>query len=192
MELGGDSLKLVECVFHLEEAFNIGLDITEMGTNASVNGIARYIQDKMQQGSANRKKINLQEECYLDDEMTASPGEYSGSASRATAAAPGEAGPASFSAYTHSVNECRRLFLTGSTGFLGAFLIRSLLEQFAGLVGQDITIYCYVRAKDEATGLKRIVDNMKRYRCWNDKYAQRIQAVTGSLSYPSAVCPESP
>lgn len=181
MELGGDSLKLVECVFHLEEAFNIGLDITEMGTNASVNGIAAYIQDKMLQGSANRKKINLQEECYLDDEMTASPGEYSGSASRATAAAPGEAGPASFSAYTHSVSECRRLFLTGSTGFLGAFLIRSLLEQLAG---QDITIYCHVRAKDEATGLKRIVDNMKRYRCWKDHYAQCLQAVTGSLDKP--------
>ena len=181
MELGGDSLKLVECVFHLEEAFNIGLDITEMGTNASVNGIAAYIQDKMQQGSANRKKINLQEECYLDDEMTASPGEYSGSASRATAAAPGEAGPASFSAYTHSVNECRRLFLTGSTGFLGAFLIRSLLEQLAG---QDITIYCHVRARDEAAGLERVISNMKRYRCWKDKYAQCIQAVTGSLDKP--------
>ncbi len=161
MELGGDSLKLVECVFHLEEAFNIGLDITEMGTNASVNGIAAYIQNKMQQGSAISKKINLQEECYLDDEITASP-----------------------AAYTHSVNECRRLFLTGSTGFLGAFLIRSLLEQLAGLAGQDITIYCHVRAKDEATGLKRIVDNMKRYRCWKDKYAQCIQAVTGSLDKP--------
>ena len=181
MELGGDSLKLVECVFHLEEAFNIGLDITEMGTNASVNGIAAYIQNKMQQGSANRKKINLQEECYLDDEMTASPGEYSGSASRATAAAPGEAGPASFSAYTHSVSECRRLFLTGSTGFLGAFLIRSLLEQLAG---QDITIYCHVRARDEAAGLERVISNMKRYRCWKDKYAQCIQAVTGSLDKP--------
>lgn len=181
MELGGDSLKLVECVFHLEEAFNIGLDITEMGTNASVNGIAAYIQNKMQQGSANRKKINLQEECYLDDEMTASPGEYSGSASRATAAAPGEAGPASFSAYTHSVNECRRLFLTGSTGFLGAFLIRSLLEQLAG---QDITIYCHVRARDEAAGLERVISNMKRYRCWKDDYAQYLQAVTGSLDKP--------
>jgi thioester reductase-like protein len=86
--------------------------------------------------------------------------------------------------YTHSVSECRRLFLTGSTGFLGAFLIRSLLEQFAGLAGQDITIYCHVRAKDEATGLKRIVDNMKRYRCWKEEYAKRIQAVTGSLDKP--------
>ncbi len=74
MELGGDSLKLVECVFHLEEAFNIGLDITEMGTNASVNGIAAYIQNKMLQGSAISKKINLQEECYLDSPVVPAAG----------------------------------------------------------------------------------------------------------------------
>lgn len=156
MELGGDSLKLVECVYHLEETFHIGLDITEMGTNASVNGIAAYIQNKMLQGSGNIKKVNLQEECHLDDSV-----ECAG--------------------YTHSMSECRRLFLTGSTGFLGAFLIRSLLEQLAG---QDITIYCHVRARDQATGLKRIVDNMKHYRCWKEEYAQYIQAVTGSLDKP--------
>ncbi|MFA5288916.1 MAG: thioester reductase domain-containing protein, partial [Bacteroidales bacterium] len=156
MELGGDSLKLVECVYHLEETFHIGLDITELGTNASVNGIAAYIQNKMLQGGGNIKKVNLQEECHLDDSV-----ECAG--------------------YTHSVNECRRLFLTGSTGFLGAFLIRSLLEQLAG---QDITIYCHVRARDESTGLKRIVDNMKHYRCWKEEYAQYIQAVTGSLDKP--------
>ena len=200
MELGGDSLKLVECVFHLEEAFNIGLDITEMGTNASVNGIAAYIQNKMQQGSANRKKINLQEECYLDDSMVPAAGPAAAVSAHAGNRASGESAPVTGPAatagsehaamytgahkdawYTHSVNECRRLFLTGSTGFLGAFLIRSLLEQLAG---QDITIYCHVRAKDEATGLKRIVDNMKRYRCWKDKYAQCLQAVTGSLDKP--------
>ncbi len=202
MELGGDSLKLVECVFHLEEAFNIGLDITEMGTNASVNGIAAYIQNKMQQGSTNRKKINLQEECYLDSPVVPAAGPVATGAHAGNRAS-GESAPVTGRAatagnahavmytgahkdagYTHSVSECRRLFLTGSTGFLGAFLIRSLLEQLAGLAGQDITIYCHVRAKDEATGLKRIVDNMKRYRCWNDKYAQRIQAVTGSLDKP--------
>jgi len=203
MELGGDSLKLVECVYHLEEAFNIGLDITEMGTNASVNGIAAYIQNKMLQGSGNSKKINLQEECYLDSPVVPAAGPAATFSAHAGNRAYGESAPATGTVatagnahaamytgahkdagYTHSVSECRRLFLTGSTGFLGAFLIRSLLEQFAGLAGQDITIYCHVRAKDEATGLKRIVDNMKRYRCWKEEYAKRIQAVTGSLDKP--------
>ena len=203
MELGGDSLKLVECVYHLEEAFNIGLDITEMGTNASVNGIAAYIQNKMLQGSGNSKKINLQEECYLDSPVVPAAGPAATFSAHAGNRASGESAPATGTVatagnahaamytgahkdagYTHSVSECRRLFLTGSTGFLGAFLIRSLLEQFAGLAGQDITIYCHVRAKDEATGLKRIVDNMKRYRCWKEEYAKRIQAVTGSLDKP--------
>jgi thioester reductase-like protein len=215
MELGGDSLKLVECVYHLEEAFNIGLDITEMGTNASVNGIAAYIQNKMLQGSAISKKINLQEECYLDLPVVpaarpVATGAYAGSCFSGESApvagpaatvsgayannrASGESAPVAGTAatgahedagYTHSVSECRRLFLTGSTGFLGAFLIRSLLEQFAGLAGQDITIYCHVRARDEAAGLERVISNMKRYRCWKEEYAKRIQAVTGSLEKP--------
>lgn len=166
LELGGDSLKLVECACLLEETFHIGLDITEIGMNASVNGISDYIRIKMLEGSGNVKKINLQEECHLDDSVVPAAGRV-----------------AAFEceAYNHSVSECRRLFLTGSTGFLGAFLIRSLLEQLAG---KDITIYCHVRALDEATGLKRIVDNMKHYRCWKDGYAQHIQAVTGSLEKP--------
>jgi thioester reductase-like protein len=166
LELGGDSLKLVECACQLEETFHIALDITEIGMNASVNGISEYIRTKMLEGNRSTKKIDLREECYLDKSIT-------------PAASRRDSADSQF--YTHSVNECRRLFLTGSTGFLGAFLIRSLIEQNRG---QDITIYCHVRARDEVAGLKRIMANMKHFRCWKDEYAQHIQAVTGSLDKP--------
>ena len=214
MELGGDSLKLVECVYQLEETFHIVLDITQIGMNASVNGIAEYIQNKMLQGDMNVKEINLQNECHLDSSITPAAGrpvsaestdsvnlpasaenpatanttaaEENPATANPTAAEenPATANPiaaAESAVYTHSVSECRRLFLTGSTGFLGAFLIRSLIEQRSE---QEITIYCHVRARDEETGMERIIANMKHFRCWKDEYAQHIQAVTGSLEKP--------
>jgi len=183
MELGGDSLKLVECVYHLEEAFNIGLDITEMGTNASVNGISEYVQTKMLEGKRSTKKIDLREECYLDNSITPAACRPVSEENPATTN-PIAANPIAYdesAVYTHSVSECRRLLLTGSTGFLGAFLIRSLIEQN---LPQEITIYCHVRARDEVAGLKRIIGNMKHFRCWKEEYAKHIQAVTGSLDKP--------
>ena len=190
MELGGDSLKLVECACLLEDTFHIKLDITEIGMNASVNGISEYIQTKMLEGNRSIKKIDLREECYLDSSITPAasrsataecasdagfsvPARYSDTASRSATA--------ECAVYTHSLSECRRLFLTGSTGFLGAFLIRSLIEQN---LPQEITIYCHVRARDEVAGLKRIIGNMKHFRCWKEDYAKHIQAVTGSLDKP--------
>ena len=157
LELGGDSLKMVECACQLEEVFHINLDVTQVGLNASVNGIAELIQHNLLEGNGKAKKVNLQDECTLDPSI-----------------APG-------APYDHSMSACRNLFLTGSTGFLGAFLIRSLIEQNTG---KDIRIYCHVRAQNEEKGRERVISNMKHYRCWKDEYAQNIQAVTGSLEQP--------
>ncbi len=157
LELGGDSLKLVECACQLEEVFHINLDVTQVGLNASVNGITELIQHDLLEGNGTAIKVNLQDECTMDPSI-----------------APG-------APYEHPMSACRNLFLTGSTGFLGAFLIRSLIEQNEG---KDIRIYCHVRAQDEETGRERVISNMKHYRCWKNEYAQHIQAVTGSLDKP--------
>ncbi|MEJ1730281.1 phosphopantetheine-binding protein, partial [Escherichia coli] len=66
LELGGDSLKLVECACQLEEVFHIKLDVTQVGLNASVNGIAELIQHNLLEGNGKAIKINLQDECTLD------------------------------------------------------------------------------------------------------------------------------
>ncbi len=157
LELGGDSLKLVECACQLEEVFHVKLDVTQVGLYSSVNGIAELIKRNLLEGNGKAIKVNLQEECTLHPSIV--PG-----------------GP-----YDHSMSECRDLFLTGSTGFLGAFLIRSLIEQNKG---KDIRIYCHVRAQDEKAGRERVISNMKQYHCWKDEYARHIHAVTGSLDQP--------
>jgi len=67
-------------------------------------------------------------------------------------------------------------FLTGATGFLGAYILRDLLNR-----SQTKKVYAQVRAKDSAHGLERIRNTAKAYGLWNDKHASRIEVVTGSL-----------
>lgn len=69
-------------------------------------------------------------------------------------------------------------FLTGATGFVGAFLLRRLLDEGDGQV------YCHVRAKDAAEGRERIRRNLATYGLWSDALAERIRPVPGNLEAP--------
>jgi amino acid adenylation domain-containing protein/thioester reductase-like protein len=68
------------------------------------------------------------------------------------------------------------VFLTGATGFLGAFLLHELLKQTRA------DIYCLVRAPDPETARKRIESNMRQSLVWDDSLSSRIIPVPGDLS----------
>jgi amino acid adenylation domain-containing protein/thioester reductase-like protein len=70
------------------------------------------------------------------------------------------------------------VFLTGGTGFLGAFLLRELLEQTRAEVS------CLVRAPDEHAGRERIRKGLQAYGLWDEAFGRRIVAVPGDLSRP--------
>ncbi|MBN2502334.1 MAG: thioester reductase domain-containing protein, partial [Anaerolineales bacterium] len=70
-------------------------------------------------------------------------------------------------------------FLTGATGFVGAYLLQGLLERGAEKV------YCHVRAADTEAGLARLKHNLEFYALWDDTYAGRIVAVPGDLALPN-------
>jgi len=72
------------------------------------------------------------------------------------------------------------IFLTGATGFLGAFLIR----EFFLRQNSNIRIIAHVRAKSTAIGLQRIRNNCEAYGTWSEKWASRLEVVTGSLEDP--------
>jgi thioester reductase-like protein len=76
------------------------------------------------------------------------------------------------------VVEPERIFLTGGTGFLGAFLIEELLQQ------THATIYCLVRATNVEEGKNKLIKNLQQYALWDDKFNSRIIPVVGDLSQP--------
>jgi len=76
------------------------------------------------------------------------------------------------------VVEPERIFLTGGTGFLGAFLIEELLQQ------THAHIYCLVRAANVEEGKNKLIKNLQQYALWDDKFNSRIIPVVGDLSQP--------
>ncbi|WP_332994540.1 thioester reductase domain-containing protein [Scytonema sp. PRP1] len=76
------------------------------------------------------------------------------------------------------ITEPTAIFLTGTTGFLGAFLLQELLLK------TQANVYCLVRSTDAESGKKRIKNNLESYGIWNDDFAERVIPVLGDLSQP--------
>ncbi|CAM4115747.1 non-ribosomal peptide synthetase [Nocardia ninae] len=73
----------------------------------------------------------------------------------------------------------RDVLLTGATGFVGAYLLRELLDR------TDAVVWCLVRADTVAAGRDRIYQALQRYRLCGDVPESRIVPVPGDLAAPS-------
>jgi polyketide synthase 12 len=69
------------------------------------------------------------------------------------------------------------VFVTGATGFVGAFLVHELLEA-------DVVVYCLVRADNAGQAMQRLVTTLDRYGIWEEHYAPLLNPVVGDLSRP--------
>ncbi|MDB9540441.1 thioester reductase domain-containing protein [Anabaenopsis tanganyikae CS-531] len=72
----------------------------------------------------------------------------------------------------------KHIFLTGGTGFLGAFIIRELLQE------TDADIYCLVRAANGLEAKTKLQKNLQQYAIWDEKFNSRLIAVVGDLAQP--------
>lgn len=72
------------------------------------------------------------------------------------------------------------VFLTGATGFLGAFILRDLLSRQSRVA----KVICHVRASDETKGLERLKDGAIDRAVWDENWvsASRLEVVVGDLS----------
>lgn len=76
------------------------------------------------------------------------------------------------------ITQPKKVFLTGGTGFLGAFIIRELLKQ------TKADIYCLVRAANLEEGKIKLQKNLERYGICQDGSESRVIPVIGDLSEP--------
>uniref|UniRef100_A0A7S4SPY5 Thioester reductase (TE) domain-containing protein n=1 Tax=Alexandrium monilatum TaxID=311494 RepID=A0A7S4SPY5_9DINO len=68
------------------------------------------------------------------------------------------------------------MLVTGSTGFLGRFLVARLLE------ATDGRVVCMVRAKDNAAAKTRVLDSLRKAGVHSPSMAERVDAIAGDLS----------
>lgn len=75
-------------------------------------------------------------------------------------------------------HEPRAIFLTGATGYAGAFLLHELLTQTTA------RIYCLVRAENAEAGARRLRQTLTHYKIWRETWRRRIVPVVGDLALP--------
>jgi thioester reductase-like protein len=70
------------------------------------------------------------------------------------------------------------IFLTGALEFLGAHLLRDLLQQ------THATVYCLIGAADTADAVQQIEAHLQQHGCWEESFRARITPVLGDLALP--------
>ncbi len=75
-------------------------------------------------------------------------------------------------------NQPSHIFLTGATGFVGAFLLYELLQE------TNANIYCLIRAANAESGKKKLQKHLESNLIWDESLSNRIIPVIGDLSKP--------
>ncbi|MDJ0676337.1 MAG: amino acid adenylation domain-containing protein [Calothrix sp. MO_167.B42] len=161
-ESGGNSLNLAVLLHRINEAFTIELSLEHLFKGSTIAELATMIQ-AVQVSSPTAKLATNLEEIQADAvlEPTIHP--------------------------QHTIkSELKHIFLTGATGFVGAFLLNELLHQHS-----QANIYCLVRANNLLTAKAKLRQSLESYEIWQENFAQRIVPVVGDLSQPLFGLPEA-
>lgn len=75
-------------------------------------------------------------------------------------------------------SQAATIFLTGATGFLGAYILKDLLSR------TQMRVIAHVRASEDAAGLNRVKETCQAYGIWSEEWASRLSCVVGDLQQP--------
>ncbi|PWY96728.1 non-ribosomal peptide synthetase [Aspergillus sclerotioniger CBS 115572] len=160
--IGGTSLQAATLVARVRQALAVELPSAALYEHSTLEGLARLVQS-LQAGTvhdAHRQTEEVwREDCELGKDVTPLPG-----------ALPDWKSP-----------DEGRVFLTGATGFVGAFLLYELLQMPAVR-----RVACLIRAKDVVTGMARLRQNLAKYQIRLEPGMEdRIFIVPGDFGQPN-------
>ena len=156
-DLGGHSLLITQLLAKVRDTFKVNLSLRSLFKDPTVANIAKKIAIAQQAKPGSKVEedaIDLKAEAILDFTIRPNGIPYNPDIAPTT------------------------IFLTGATGFLGAFLLYELLQQ------TQADIYCLVRAETIDLGKKKIQHRLESYLLWDESFNSRIIPVLGDLSQP--------
>ncbi|KAI1387715.1 uncharacterized protein F4822DRAFT_407366 [Hypoxylon trugodes] len=159
-DLGGHSLALVELVTRLTGAYGFPVPLGRLAGNPTLKG-------------------HLEVVCDARDGHTAAVQADLPAVLRADSVLPRDIQPSG--AKLQRLSDADTVLLTGTTGFLGAFLLNTILETTSA------NVICLVRFADLAnnnhsTGTARIRKNLLDLGLWNDSILDRIEVIPANLA----------
>lgn len=155
-DLGGHSLLAVELTSLVARVFGAELSVQQVYTHPTVAALVRLLDGPPAPGPEHNLRAQL-------------------APLRADAHLPAEIRPAGPPACA-SLTDARVVFLTGATGFLGAFLLDELLRE------TDAEVRFLVRARDAGAAARRLEANLARYQLDLEGHRARVVPVVGDLA----------
>lgn len=153
--MGGSSLHVAQCVSQLREVFDLEVTLQEFYQLPSMQALADWLKLKRQGHPVPFSNIvtqyDLGKEAILNQNIKCEG---------------------------LMVADSNHWLLTGVTGFVGAHLCASILNNTSK------EIVCLVRAKDQRQGFERVKSQLMKLKLWRDLYQHRITIVVGDLSLP--------
>ena len=144
-DLGGHSLMAVRLVNQIERKMECSVTVKQLYDHPTVKQLTNFIHTGREQ--AGHSQPNSQD-WQLPDDFELPECEYV------------------------PLNQARAVFVTGATGFLGAFLVSRILQE------TDCPVYCLVRPSEQKPQ-ERLENNLRSYSL---PLSPRIRAVAGDLS----------
>ncbi|KAF2856010.1 monomodular non-ribosomal peptide synthetase [Plenodomus tracheiphilus IPT5] len=159
-DLGGHSLLLADLAARLSNTFGFRVPVARLANPATLNGhldTVRAIRDGHTAEVQENLPAVLRADSVLDKEIQPQNPKFC------------------------AIKDAKTVLLTGVTGFLGAFLLRDLLENTSA------QILCMVRFADSSqddipAGIARIRRNLLDFGLWSDNIMERVEILTGNLS----------
>ncbi|KAH8668259.1 nonribosomal peptide synthetase 10 [Tricladium varicosporioides] len=160
-DLGGHSLTLADLASRLSRILGFAVPVGRLVVNPTLEGHLEVVQS-IQDGHTTAVQDNLpavlQADSVLDGDIQPTKNSLS------------------------SLSTASTVFLTGATGYLGAFLLCDLLESTSA------RILCLVRfadptEEDGPAGVARIRKNLLDLGLWHDSILERIEVLPGNLAH---------
>ncbi|KAK6359366.1 large subunit of alpha-aminoadipate reductase [Orbilia brochopaga] len=167
-ELGGHSILATRMIFEVRNRFAAEIPLGLVFKQPTLGALATEVERISQSN-----EIGLESLPESPSTGTPQESEYAKDARELVSQLPEsfEAAPDTDESKEYNV------FLTGCTGFLGAFLLRELL----GRQSPRVKVYAHVRAGTIEKGFDRIKASCEAYGTWSDEWTDRIVPVIGDL-----------